>query len=296
MINYAKSSFQSRIMGLMLGVVVMVSAGGCFRSVSETSVSPTVAVESDLSPTLDVSSLVTDELLVVTETVQDLATLASTILPEVTDLVSGVQPTIANGLAVTVLAPDVQLPTQTSIQATFANVTQAPRFITPNSPIGPITPDPTSTPVVVGARTATPSGLVTPTSLPGTEANDCIYVVQSGDSLYAIAIANGFTLEELLAANPDLVGDPPVLQIAQQLNLPCESETGAQVAPPTSVPPTNAAGGATGSTSTYTVQSGDSLYTISLQFGVTIEAIVSANNLANPNSLDVGQLLIIPSP
>jgi LysM repeat protein len=45
---------------------------------------------------------------------------------------------------------------------------------------------------------------------------------------------------------------------------------------------------------TYTVQYGDTLYSISLRFGVSIQAIASANNIVNPNYIYAGQVLIIP--
>jgi len=43
----------------------------------------------------------------------------------------------------------------------------------------------------------------------------------------------------------------------------------------------------------YTVKSGDNLYTIAQTYGVTVNAIMRANNLTN-DRLRVGQLLIIP--
>ena len=45
---------------------------------------------------------------------------------------------------------------------------------------------------------------------------------------------------------------------------------------------------------TYVVQSGDSLYSISLKFNTTVEVIASANKIANPDVIAVGQQLIIP--
>ncbi len=47
---------------------------------------------------------------------------------------------------------------------------------------------------------------------------------------------------------------------------------------------------------TYTVQSGDTLGAISLRYGVSIQAIQSANNLPDPDTLSVGMLLTIPAP
>ena len=44
----------------------------------------------------------------------------------------------------------------------------------------------------------------------------------------------------------------------------------------------------------YIVQPGDTLYSISRKFNVTIEAILAANNIPNPNLIYPGQLLEIP--
>jgi LysM repeat protein len=46
---------------------------------------------------------------------------------------------------------------------------------------------------------------------------------------------------------------------------------------------------------TYRVQSGDTLSAIATRFGTTVRAIVDLNNLADPNRLSVGQVLLIPS-
>lgn len=43
------------------------------------------------------------------------------------------------------------------------------------------------------------------------------------------------------------------------------------------------------------VRWGDTVYSIARRFGVTVDAIVWANNLANPNYIRVGQVLIIPT-
>jgi len=44
----------------------------------------------------------------------------------------------------------------------------------------------------------------------------------------------------------------------------------------------------------YIVQTGDTLFKIARKFGVTVEAIVAANNIKDPNVISVGQRLIIP--
>lgn len=44
----------------------------------------------------------------------------------------------------------------------------------------------------------------------------------------------------------------------------------------------------------YTVQPGDTLYSIARSFGATVEAIALANNVINPNLIYIGQRLVIP--
>jgi LysM repeat protein len=44
----------------------------------------------------------------------------------------------------------------------------------------------------------------------------------------------------------------------------------------------------------YVVQEGDSLGAIAAEFGVTVDAIVQANDIADPNLITVGQALQIP--
>jgi len=61
-------------------------------------------------------------------------------------------------------------------------------------------------------------------------------------------------------------------------------------APTTSPVPT------TGAAQRYQVQPGDTLTSIAHRFGITVAAIVTANALANPDTLSLGQSLDIPPP
>jgi LysM repeat protein len=66
---------------------------------------------------------------------------------------------------------------------------------------------------------------------------------------------------------------------------------------PTAVPtvgPTPTTGPVPPGGFTYCVQWGDTLFSIARRFGVTVDAIVKANGLANPNQIRAGQVLIIP--
>jgi LysM repeat protein len=77
------------------------------------------------------------------------------------------------------------------------------------------------------------------------------------------------------------------------------SSTASGTAGPGTTPdatPNNAAPEATATPSTtiYIVKSGDTLSGIAQQFGVTVEDLMAANNLTDPNLLRVGQTLTIP--
>ena len=50
----------------------------------------------------------------------------------------------------------------------------------------------------------------------------------------------------------------------------------------------------TPSGNTYTVQPGDTLYSIALQFGTTVEALAAANGIEDVSQIEAGQVLVIP--
>ena len=100
------------------------------------------------------------------------------------------------------------------------------------------------------------------------------YVVQAGDNLYNIARKYNTSVSEIVRLN-NLPNNN--LSIGQQLLIP-----------------TAGSSGSSNGSSTYTVQRGDSLYSIARRFGVTVSDIVRLNNLAG-TSLSIGQQLLIPS-
>jgi len=103
------------------------------------------------------------------------------------------------------------------------------------------------------------------------------HTVVAGDSFDSIANKYGITLRDLINANPQL------LKTGDQLTIPLGNGNGS-----------GSDGGGSSSPRTYTVKPGDTLYAIAVKFGTTVAAIASANNIANPNQISVGQVLIIP--
>jgi len=83
-------------------------------------------------------------------------------------------------------------------------------------------------------------------------------------------------------------GSITVLPAGAPTATPTPSGTPAPTPSPTPVPP-----GGVGFP--YVVQWGDTVYGIARRFGVSAAAIIQANNLANPNFIWVGQVLIIPT-
>ena len=97
------------------------------------------------------------------------------------------------------------------------------------------------------------------------------YVVQKGDSLYSIATKNNTTVAEIKKIN-NLTSN--MLSIGQVLKLPSEAKQE--------------------EVTMYTVQKGDSLYSIAKKFGMSVDELKSLNNLTS-NNLAIGQQLMIKS-
>ncbi|MDE3088803.1 MAG: LysM peptidoglycan-binding domain-containing protein [Chloroflexota bacterium] len=96
--------------------------------------------------------------------------------------------------------------------------------------------------------------------------------------MYAIARKFGVTVPALLAANPGI--NPNSVYPGQVLNVPGSGAPGP-------IPPGPSGG--------YTVQPGDTLFSIAVRFHTTTYALQIANHLANPNFIYPGQALIIPN-
>ena len=116
------------------------------------------------------------------------------------------------------------------------------------------------------------------------EPEEGTYVVQSGDSLYSIANEYDVSVQDIIDWN-DLDND--FLQIGQELIVvdPGNGEDPEEPDPDLEEPEDNI----------YIVQSGDYLYRIANDFGITVDYLIDWNNLES-NSLFVGQELIVVDP
>jgi LysM repeat protein len=115
-----------------------------------------------------------------------------------------------------------------------------------------------------------------------------IHVVQPGENLFRISLRYNVSMASIAAANN--IANYNLIFAGQQLIIPAGGGTGTTPTQPAPTTPT-APGGSTGS---YTVVSGDTLARIAQRFGTTVQAIVTANGIANPNLIFPGQVLNIP--
>ena len=108
--------------------------------------------------------------------------------------------------------------------------------------------------------------------IPSVGSNYATYIVKKGDTLYSIANSYGTTINKIMSLN-NL--NSSLLLIGQELLIPTDN----------SITETNYP--------VYTVASGDTLYSISKRYNVSVDSIKALNNLKS-NLLMVGQRLQIP--
>ncbi|MFQ5563440.1 MAG: peptidoglycan DD-metalloendopeptidase family protein [Parvularculaceae bacterium] len=106
--------------------------------------------------------------------------------------------------------------------------------------------------------------------------------VQPGDTVYAIARRFGVSPQAIIAENR--LGPPFALAIGQTLRLP-DAAPVQQAAPTRRIVARDAL---------YTVQAGDTLFSIARANGVTVQAVAQANRLYPPYDLQIGRQLLIP--
>ncbi len=162
-----------------------------------------------------------------------------------------------------------------------------PRPVSPSAiPLPTLTFTATSTSTATPTATSTATATATPTPPPAS----ITYTVQPGDGLLLIAIKFGTTVEAIMAANG--ITDPEeLIMVGHELIIPLEPEALGLTAPrPTDTPlPILGVGGIT-----HTVRSGDTLIEIAQQYETSVEAVMAANDMTDPEQLiRAGDVLII---
>ena len=124
--------------------------------------------------------------------------------------------------------------------------------------------------------------------IPVAESSYTTHTVQSGDSLWAISRRYDASLNEVLAAN-NLTRDS-VLRVGQQIRIP---SAGTTVRPTSRQADVEQPSDFEGSSSSYTVQRGDTLSGIASRNNTTVNAIKAANNKSS-DVIRIGETLVIP--
>jgi LysM repeat protein len=170
-------------------------------------------------------------------------------------------------------------------------------LVSPSQPLGSLfatkTPTPTltftpsSTPIPTDTPTITPTGTTTQTLTPSAPFS---YTVQEGDTLDSISKKyslgdNGILL--ILQINTSIDPSTQIIHVGDQIKIP---NPDMKLFTSTPIP----ANLQSGSKVPYAVQPGDTLAGIASKFNSSADAIATANNLTDPNAIQVGQQLQIP--
>lgn len=119
-----------------------------------------------------------------------------------------------------------------------------------------------------------PSGFI-----PAATNTDGNYVIQPGDTLLGVAIRYDLTWQELASANG--LGEHDLLQIGQAITIPG--------APAASLATTSAADQTQVQPVYYTVQAGDTIFSIALQHGLDWQALLTLNGFSESSVLQIDQ-------
>ncbi len=111
--------------------------------------------------------------------------------------------------------------------------------------------------------------------------------VQKGESLWLISRFYGVDMRSIMEANG--LNENSVLQVGMELTIPLGKFQEVVAVEHSAVESEKREG-----MQTYRVCPGDTLWSISRHFGVSISSLLKANNLSNPDRLKVGQSLVIP--
>ncbi|WP_345169004.1 LysM peptidoglycan-binding domain-containing protein [Nibribacter koreensis] len=158
----------------------------------------------------------------------------------------------------------------------------------PERPIEVKSPEVNGREVLLPSTTATPAASATPAKPTAPVSNASVHVVQKGETLYSISKLYNVSMENLQAWN-HLNGGP--LSVGKELSLkgPVSAEAVAAI-------PAMTAGEAKAAAREHLVVAGETLYSISRKYGVTIQNLLEWNNLTDNSPVSIGQKLVVVGP
>ncbi|HHY83020.1 MAG TPA: LysM peptidoglycan-binding domain-containing protein [Clostridiales bacterium] len=101
------------------------------------------------------------------------------------------------------------------------------------------------------------------------------YTIRSGDTLYALANRFNVTVAAIIQANPGI--DPMSLRVGQIICIPAPAQ-----------------GSCPSGTSEYTIQAGDTFFSIARRFNISVDSLMQANPGVDPDALQIGQKICVP--
>jgi LysM repeat protein len=132
--------------------------------------------------------------------------------------------------------------------------------------------------IIVGQELIIPGdATVPPEARPPSSGGKVTHIVQPGENLFRISLRYGTTVDAIAKANN--IVNPWFIYVGQKLIIPGGGG---------GMPPSGPGG------KTHVVQPGETLYSIAVRYNTTVQALVVANNLSNPNLIYVGQTLKVP--
>lgn len=190
------------------------------------------------------------------------------------------------------IPPNLQTATAIIQEATQVFLDQTATAQGPPIPVG------TATPTQNLFATATP----TFAQQPPVSGSNCVHQVVAGENMFRLSLRYGVSINDIAAASG--VANANLILPGDRLVIPGCGTTGA-VPPPTSPATTGdgtggtVGGGNTGTGGsaggrTHVVQQYESLFEISMQYGVPVQSIANANGISNINLIFIGDQLVIP--
>ena len=210
------------------------------------------------------------------------ATVAVEELPQQSQLEAGLTPT---------LDPLYARATQIILEPTYTSIAQTQAALNSVQPLPTFTPS-VQQPQVVPTFTPQPTAFIA--------GSDCVHEVVQGENLFRLSLKYGVTVNDI--ARSSGITNINLILVGQKLTIPGCGTTGVRP-PATSIPtqsanlaqvnsattPVASAGGVT-----HIVQQGETLFQISLQYGVPVNSIAARNGISNINLIYINQELIIP--
>jgi len=246
---------------------ILLLTTGCFQPAGEGLQATSVAQGATFTPSPSPTPEIPTE-----ESTEFVIQQAGTPTPESIASVNGTEQDQGGGQEIAQAQDDGPAQTATAIivaateRAAFNLTATALAFTTPTPTLAPLLP------------TASPT-LNTGT---GGTGGPCSHVVQQGDNLFRISLRYNVPIQTIATANN--IVNINIINIGDTLNIPGCNSGGDY-----------GTGGPIGSGQTYTVMQGDTLFKLSMQYGVTVHQIAAANGIPNINLIYIGQQLVIPA-